>query len=643
VGTITEIYDYYRLLYTTIGRQYCPNHPHVELRKHSLDEIVEYVGSFAEGARFAVLAPAAQEGVSIHEEARRVILDMGYVRYFDGADIVSVSDERTGPLADPAAFAVVVDRLVYRTEEDMNPFVTRLKESLEISYRLADEQLVIRSLDPAESRRFSRRATCPECGYSLRDLTLSNFSFNSHHGACPSCHGLGVEVAFREEDIVNPELTLAEGAILPWTNYLYYLSILEAACKAHGIPMDVAYRDLTAAQRKIVLHGSPKELSVAFSEDTRHKTTGRIYKTKYEGVIPNMTRRYHEGGDREDSVYSKRIAQYMTEVPCAMCHGHRLKPEMLHIRVGGRNIGELADLSVGDSLEFFRALELTPNEKIISKKILKNVVDRLEFLDGVGLDYMTISRRTATLSGGESQRIRLATQIGTKLEGIIYVLDEPSIGLHPMDNHRLIANIRKLVDIGNTVIVVEHDEDIMRAADYIVDVGPGAGVHGGRLVFEGTPAQMLADDSTETGGYLSGRLRVMRPERSLEAPGKIEIKNAKGNNLKNVSVDIPLGMMTVVTGVSGSGKSTLVLDTLANAALNYFNGSNHPVSSVEKIAGFKHLDKAIIIDQSPIGKTPHSNVATYTGLFTHVREVFASTNEAQKRGYGPGRFSFNTK
>ncbi|HRI36629.1 MAG TPA: hypothetical protein PK765_06285 [bacterium] len=338
VGTITEIYDYYRLLYTTIGRQYCPNHPDVELRKHTLDEVVEYVRTLSDGSRFAVFAPIGQTQTSSHEQARRVILDLGYVRYFDGSEIVSVSDERTGPLVTPSDFSVVVDRLVHRIEEDMAPFVTRLKESLEISYRLADEQLVIREIDSGVSRRFSRRATCPECGYSLQSLTLSNFSFNSHHGACPSCHGLGVEIAFREEDIINPDLTLAEGAVLPWTNYLYYLSVLEAACRANKIPLDVPYRDLSPAQRKIVLYGSDKELTVKFSEDSRHKTADREYRTRYEGVVNNMLRRYHEGGDREDSVYSKRIAQYMTEVPCATCSGHRLKPEMLAIRVGGYNI-----------------------------------------------------------------------------------------------------------------------------------------------------------------------------------------------------------------------------------------------------------------------------------------------------------------
>jgi excinuclease ABC subunit A len=448
-------------------------------------------------------------------------------------------------------------------------------------------------------------------------------------------------VAFLEENVINPRLSLAEGAILPWTTHPYYTAILAAMCERFKIDMDALFSKLPKDAREKVLSGTPGEAYELLHEFEKEAGGKKTFRTKYEGVIPNLTRRYRES-DVEDP-YMKRISQYVTEIACPECDGYRLKREYLSVRVGGLHIGEVAELSVKKSLEFFKSLSFTVSEEKIVRDIKKNVIERLEFLSGVGLDYVTLSRRANTLSGGESQRIRLATQIGTRLEGIIYVLDEPSIGLHPRDNDLLIANLKKLAEIGNTVIVVEHDEDVMKASDYIIDIGPGAGKHGGEIVFSGTFDEILKS-GCETGAYLSGRKRVLLPKRDRKASGYLEILGAAENNLKNIDVSVPLGVFTAITGVSGSGKSSLVMDILANRILRSF-GQN-PISEggrCREIRGMDNLDKAVIIDQSPIGKTPHSNVATYTGLFTHVREVFASSVEAKKRGYGPGRFSFNTK
>lgn len=644
VGTITEIYDFYRLLFTTVGVPYCPNHPEVALKKDTVSSVVAAALSAEPGEKLYLLAPLSkkEEGARFPELAAEVI-EKGFVRFMVGDKLCSVGDAEGPDLAPGERAYLVVDRLVAKDKEsdEYEEYSKRLRDSVELSYRAGDGECFLQNLSSNGLRRFRQKGSCPECDHGIPDLSISNFSFNSHHGACLRCHGLGTEVAFLEENVINPRLSLAEGCILPWTTHPYYTAILAAMCERFGIDMRVPFSKLPKDDREKVLYGTPGEVYELLHEFEKDASGKKTFRTKYEGVIPNLTRRYRES-DAEDP-YMKRISQYVTEIACPECDGYRLKREYLSVKIGGLHIGEIADLSVRKSLDFFRAHTFTASEEKIVRDIKKNVVERLEFLSGVGLDYVTLSRRANTLSGGESQRIRLATQIGTRLEGIIYVLDEPSIGLHPRDNDLLIANLKKLAEIGNTVIVVEHDEDVMKASDYIVDIGPGAGKHGGEIVFAGTYDEILTSDC-QTGEFLSGRKRVLLPKRDRKPAGYLEILGAAENNLKNIDVSIPLGVFTAITGVSGSGKSSLIMDILANRVLRSF-GQN-PISEGGKcreVRGMDNLDKAVIIDQSPIGKTPHSNVATYTGLFTHVREVFASSVEAKKRGYGPGRFSFNTK
>ena len=468
VGTITEIYDFYRLLFTTTGTQKCPNHPEITLKKHTLSEIVSFVKHLPDGTKIHVMAPIPffEKNNSI-ESIKRYVLDSGFVRFQINDQVYSVADsleKETIPTG--AKISVVIDRLVVKEDES---FIKRLRDSLEFAYKTGEDMLEIYQIDIKKRENFSAKASCPLCGTSQETLSISNFSFNSHYGACESCHGLGTKVAFLEEKIINGGLTLEEGAILPWTNHMYYMEILRAAAKKYKISMNAPYNTLSKKAREVVLHGCTDTFEIHHAFDGSET---KLYKTRYEGVVTNLTRRYHE--TEGNDAFMKRISQYITEIECEVCHGYRLKQASLHVFVGGRNIGELSSMSVLHSLEFFRELKLTASEKIITKGIMKNIIERLEFLSGVGLNYMTISRRAGTISGGESQRIRLATQIGTKLEGITYILDEPSIGLHSRDNGMLIENIKKLVAVGNSVIVVEHDEDIMEASDYILDIGPGA-------------------------------------------------------------------------------------------------------------------------------------------------------------------------
>lgn len=639
VGTITEIYDYLRLLYTTVGVQKCPNHPDIELRKNTISDIVADIQKFPEGEKFHILAPLIHSAPNATLELLgKTVLDRGFVRYQVGDLVFSVGD--TPPekiLTEDDVADIVIDRL---SRKDDSEFITRLKDSIQSAYEAGEGRLTIYRLSDQSRTVYHESASCPVCNHELRDVTISNFSFNSHYGACESCHGLGTEVTFLEDRIINFDLTLGEGAILPWASHPYYSKIIEEMGKRHGIPMNVVYCKLKEEHRQKILYGTPGE-HYEIAPDSKYGDGVKTYRTKYEGVLPTLSRRYRETDPGDPFI--KKISQFVTEVPCPVCDGYRLKKEYLSIFVGGLNIGQVGELSVGDAIGFFRDLQVSPMQAKIVEPILKNVKERLEFLRGVGLDYMSLSRRAQTLSGGESQRIRLATQIGTRLEGIIYVLDEPSIGLHPRDNDMLIANIKRLVEIGNTVLVVEHDEDIMAASDYIIDIGPRAGVHGGEIVFQGTYAEICAATDSQTGSYLSGKKQVFVERQKRQAEGWIEITGAKENNLKNIDVSIPLGMMSVVTGVSGSGKSSLIMDILANSVIRFFGNNSDEPGKHKKITGLDQIDKSIIIDQSPIGKTPHSNIATYTGLFTFVREVFASTLEAQKRGFGPGRFSFNTR
>jgi excinuclease ABC subunit A len=641
VGTITEIYDFYRLLFSSIGIPHCPNHPEIALERNRVQDIVELVSKYGEGTRFHILIPLILDADSRDfASIAKKVSDMGFVRFQIDTDTYSVADTIDRTLADTDKAYVVIDRLVTKVDDT---FLIRLTDSLRIALEKGNGYTSLFFLGEdggvGEFVHFSLHAACVKCDYHLEEIVLSNFSFNSHHGACETCHGLGSSTTFLESDITSPNLTLAEWAILPWQNHPYYSLLLDAVCKSEWIDINTPWKKLTEKDKKKIFYGVPGSFEISYV--TKHHD-GKMHRSKYEGVIPNLERRFVEADSANDT-YFKRIASFATEQVCRSCDGYRLKRAYLSVRIHGKNIGEIVSMSVADSIEFFAHLTLSKEHEHIAKPILKNIRERLEFLAGVGLDYVTLARRAGTLSGGESQRIRLATQIGTRLEGIIYVLDEPSIGLHPRDNDMLIANLKRLAEIGNTVVVVEHDEDIMRESDHIIDIGPDAWVHGGEVLFS-WPYKELLKSKTQTADYLSCRKNVTRKNPVTEKPKHfIEIYGATENNLKNINVRIPLECMTVVTGVSGSGKSSLIMDILSQRLLNFFNKSTLPVGRHDRVEGMANVDKVIIIDQSPIGKTPHSNIATYTGVFTYIREVYAASLDAQKRGFGPGRFSFNTR
>lgn len=640
VGTITEIYDYYRLLYATIGQAHCPNHPHIILKKDTIQDVVKHVSKYVEGTKFHILIdPLSEKNLASLVDVSKYVSDLWFVRFQIGDAIYSVADS-LGDTPYQGGVKIIIDRLITKGEDERHQFETRLKDSISLAFQRGEGNLSLYFLDTKETFSFHQDPACPVCAYSQKELILSNFSFNSHHGACEVCHGIGSFTTFRESDIVNPNLTLAEWALLPWTAHPYYSTLLEVVCRHEHIDMNILYGELGEDERKKILYGVPGSFEIPYVWKFEE---GKTHRSRFEWLIPNLERRYRES-DMGNDAFFKRISSFVTEQVCRSCGGHRLKKEYLSVLVWGKNIGELTDLSVEDSRVFFQNLTFTKEEKEIVASIMKNITERLEFLSWVWLDYVTLSRRANTLSGGESQRIRLATQIGTRLEGIIYVLDEPSIGLHPRDNEMLIANLKRLATIGNSVIIVEHDEDIMRESDYIIDIGPRAGVHGGEVIFSGTFDEIISSKDSETWRYLAGKNRVERRQFvDTKSTEFIAIMGAEENNLKNINVRIPLWCLTVVTGVSGSGKSSLIIDILSVALQNHFNGSTHTVGKHRSIEWLEQVDKAIIIDQSPIGKTPHSNIATYTGVFTYIREVFAASHEAQKRGYGPGRFSFNTK
>lgn len=638
VWTITEIYDFYRLLFVNIGVQKCPNHPEITLKKDTLNDILTYIKSFQDKDKFYILSPLNKKFKNI-DDLKKNILESGFLRFKINDKIFSIWDEIDTQVTEKTSIFVVVDRLIYDSNFDNN-YEKRIKDSLETAYKYWNSILYIENLDKNDIKIFCKEAFCPKCHYKLQDLSISNFSFNSHHWACQNCHWLGMQVAFLEENIINERLTLNEWAILPWNQHKYYMEILKAVSQKYDINMNIPYMKLSEQNKKIILNwtwNDQYEIPFIFEDWIK-----KIFKTKYEWVVINLERKYKEQDISSESSL-KRISNYMTEITCPECNWYRLKKEFLQIFVWGLNIWELSDLSVRQAIEFFNSLKLWENEKIISKSILKNICERLEFLKWVWLDYMTISRRANTLSWWESQRIRLATQIWTRLEWIIYILDEPSIGLHPRDNSMLINNLKKLSEIWNTVIVVEHDEDVMRESDYIIDIGPGAWIHWGNIVFEWTFDEIIKKWTSDTWDYLANRKIVSLPKNNRKIKDYIEIIWACENNLKNIDVKIPLWLLTVVTWVSWSWKSSLILDILSNHLHNRFNPSVHKVWKVKEIKWGESLDKMIMIDQSPIWKTPHSNVATYTWVFTYIREVFAKTQEAIKRGYLPWRFSFNTK
>lgn len=635
VATVTEIYDYIRLLYARVGKPYCPNH-HIEIESQTVQQMVDRIMELETRTKIQLLAPVISHRKGSHEKLIEDIGKKGYVRLRIDGEIVDVNEVPELDKNKNHTIEVVVDRLVVKEGIE-----TRLADSIETALELSEGQLTVDVID-GEDLKFSGSHACPICGFSIGELEPRMFSFNSPFGACPTCDGLGQKLTV-DVDLVVPDKdkTLNEGAIEPWipTSSDFYPTLLKRVCEVYKINMDKPFKKLTERQRDILLYGSgDKEIEFTFTQrqgGTRKRTM------VFEGVVPNISRRFHES----PSEYTREMmSKYMTELPCETCHGQRLSREALSVYVGGLNIGEVVEYSISQALNYYKNINLSEQDQAIANQILKEIISRLTFLNNVGLEYLTLNRASGTLSGGEAQRIRLATQIGSRLTGVLYVLDEPSIGLHQRDNDRLINTLKEMRDLGNTLIVVEHDDDTMRAADYLVDIGPGAGEHGGQIVSSGTPQKVMKDKKSLTGQYLSGKKRIEVPEyRRPASDRKISIRGARSNNLKGVDVDIPLSIMTVVTGVSGSGKSSLVNEVLYKSLAQKINKSKVKPGLYDKIEGIDQLDKIIDIDQSPIGRTPRSNPATYTGVFDDIRDVFAQTNEAKIRGYQKGRFSFNVK
>ncbi len=632
VGTITEIYDYFRLLYARIGVPYCPNH-HIPINSQTIEEMADRVLSFPD-ARVQILSPIVRGKKGTHEKVFERLIKDGYSKVRVDSEIYDLEDNIELDKNKKHDIAVVVDRIIIK-----NDVSARLSESLEIASKLSDG-LVIALINDKEFL-FSEKYACPECGFQVGKLEPRLFSFNSPFGACPECSGLGFK---RKIDvsllIKDPSLSIDEGALSCWSKEeTSSFQILDACLTEHNIPRDIPFMDLTEEQQNIILYGSDVPLVVEYqskSSESYHRQT-----KKFEGIINNFERRYMETNSK---FIREWIESYMIDLPCEKCHGKRLNEAALSVQVDSMNINELSHHSVKHSLENFKNMSLTSKQKQIAQPIFKEIINRLDFLKNVGLDYLTLDRMAGNLSGGESQRIRLATQIGSKLTGILYVLDEPSIGLHQRDNARLINTLKEMRDLGNTLIVVEHDDEIMRESDYIVDIGPEAGSHGGEVIFSGTYEEILRDENSITGKYLSGRLKIDLPEKRRKPEhGFIEIIGARENNLKNINVKIPFGLLTLVTGVSGSGKSTLVNEILAKEIGKRLYRKKDQPGDFDEIKNIGDIDKLIVVDQSPIGRTPRSNPGTYTGVFDDIRDLFTLTQEAKMRGYDKGRFSFNVK
>ena len=639
VGTVTEIHDYMRLLWARVGIPYSPA-TGLPIEAQTVSQMVDRILEFPEGTRLYLLAPIIRGRKGEYRKELQELQRKGFQRVkVDGAfhlieEVPALNKKIKHDIE------VVVDRLVVKPD-----LHTRLADSLEQALALTEGLVFTEDAESGVRTTFSARFSCPVSGFTIPEIEPRLFSFNNPFGACPACDGLGVKLYFDPELIVpDPRKSLKEGAIAPWssagTPSPYYYQALESVCRHLGAAMTTPWQDLPEEVRHVLLHGSGKQaLEMSYRDGTRSYTVER----PFEGVIPNTERRWRETdsqGIRED------LGRYQTSAPCETCGGKRLKPEALAVKIGGRDIAETSDLSIADALAWFSGLaaQLRPKEREIADRILKEINERLGFLNNVGLDYLTLSRTSGTLSGGESQRIRLASQIGSGLTGVLYVLDEPSIGLHQRDNDRLLATLMRLRDIGNTVIVVEHDEDAIRAADYLVDMGPGAGIHGGTVVAEGTPEAVMANPASLTGQYLTGHKSIPLPASRRPGNGKhIHILGARANNLHDVSVAIPLGTFTCVTGVSGGGKSSLIIETLYKALAKQLHGAREHPGAHDRIEGVELIDKIVDIDQSPIGRTPRSNPATYTGAFTPIRDWFAALPESQARGYKPGRFSFNVK
>ncbi|MBV2203802.1 MAG: excinuclease ABC subunit UvrA, partial [Pseudomonas sp.] len=638
VGTITEIYDYLRLLYARVGTPRCPDHD-TPLEAQTVSQMVDQVLAQPEGRKLMLLAPVIRERKGEHLAVFDELRAQGFVRARVNGRLYELDELPKLDKQKKHTIEVVVDRFKVRADLQQ-----RLAESFETALKLADGIALVASMedDGAEDLIFSARFACPICGHSISELEPKLFSFNNPAGACPTCDGLGVKQFFDAKRLVNGELTLAEGAIRGWDRRnVYYFQMLGSLAAHYGFSLDEPFAALPADQQKVILYGSGRQ-NVEFRYlNDRGDIVTRSH--PFEGIIPNLERRYRE---TESNSVREELAKYLSTQHCPECLGTRLRREARHVWVGDKTLPAVTGLPIGDAANYFGILSLPGRRGEIADKILKEIRERLQFLVNVGLDYLTLDRSADTLSGGEAQRIRLASQIGAGLVGVMYILDEPSIGLHQRDNERLLGTLRHLRDIGNTVIVVEHDEDAIRLADYVVDIGPGAGVHGGRIVAEGTPDEVMAHPDSLTGKYLSGRVQIeYPPQRTPRDPQKLlKLKGARGNNLRNVDLEIPVGLLTCITGVSGSGKSTLINNTLFPITATALNGATTlEVAPHDSFDGLQHLDKVVDIDQSPIGRTPRSNPATYTGLFTPIRELFAGVPEARSRGYGPGRFSFNVK
>ncbi|HHF7348873.1 TPA: excinuclease ABC subunit UvrA [Legionella feeleii] len=638
VGTITEIYDYLRLLYARVGEPRCPTH-HVSLHAQTISQMVDQVLTMPEDSKVMILAPVVRERKGEHVQLLQQLQAQGYVRARIDGELCELDDPPKLALRQKHSIDVVVDR--FKVREDL---AQRLSESFENALNLADGLVIVASMEGEfDEFVFSSKFACPECGYSLSELEPRLFSFNNPMGACPSCDGLGVDQFFDPDRVVHDQAaSLAEGAIRGWDKKTtYYYPMLESLAKHYKFDIERPFCDLPEKIRQIVLYGSGQD-EIEFHYQRPHGGY-MVKKHVFEGIIPNMQRRYRES---DSAMIREELAKYLSSRPCMTCHGTRLREEARHVFVADKNLPEITAYSIEKAHEFFKNLQLPGYRGEIAAKINKEIVERLGFLVNVGLDYLSLTRSAETLSGGEAQRIRLASQIGSGLVGVMYILDEPSIGLHQRDNERLLQTLFHLRNLGNTVIVVEHDEDAIRSADYVLDIGPGAGVHGGKIVASGTPEEVMANPSSLTGQYLSGKQEIVVPKERVVVDEKkmIHLTGVTCNNLSDISVSIPLGLITCVTGVSGSGKSSLINDTLYPIAANRLNrASLLTPGAVRDIKGLERCDKVIDIDQSPIGRTPRSNPATYTGLFTPIRELFSGTPEARARGYQPGRFSFNVR
>ncbi|PST93679.1 excinuclease ABC subunit UvrA [Photobacterium iliopiscarium] len=639
VGTITEIYDYLRLLYARVGEPRCPTH-NITLAAQTVSQMVDQVLAMDEGSKLMLLAPIVKERKGEHVKTLTNLAAQGYIRARIDGEVCDLSDPPTLELHKKHTIEVVVDR--FKVREDLQ---LRLAESFETALELSGGMVIIAPMTAGDAPEqvFSANFACPHCGYSMQELEPRLFSFNNPAGACGTCDGLGVQQYFDPERVVqNGELSLAGGAIRGWDKRnFYYFQMLKSLAEHFNFDIEAPFDTLPKKIQTLILSGSgTTDIEFKYINDRGDITVRRH---PFEGILNNMERRYHE---TESNSVREELAKFVSTKPCASCHGSRLRQEARHVFIGETNLPHICDMSINDAFTFFDQLELTGQRAQIAAKILKEINQRLSFLINVGLNYLSISRSADTLSGGEAQRIRLASQIGAGLMGVMYVLDEPSIGLHQRDNERLLKTLIHLRDLGNTVIVVEHDEDAIRAADYVIDIGPGAGVHGGEIIAEGTITDILKSKKSLTGQYLSGKKSIAIPAQRIPFdPAKtVKLLGASGNNLKDVNVEIPVGLLTCITGVSGSGKSTLINDTFFKIAHQRLNGATTGTPAPYKeIQNLEHFDKVIDIDQSPIGRTPRSNPATYTGIFTPIRELFAGTQESRSRGYKPGRFSFNVR